>query len=267
MGKKDLAKALAGYLFEDEDALLRLDMSEYQERHTVSRLVGAPPGYVGYDQAGELTEAVRRRPYRVVLFDQIEKAHPDVFNTPLQIMDDGRLTDAHGRHVDFRNTVLILTPNLGTGGDRQDQMGFVRTTDESQRERQRGSVERELKRTFRPEFLNRLDDIIVFEPLTEAELAQVADLLFDEVRERLAERRVGFRVTEAAKEALVQAGLDPDLGARAMRRIIGGVVENELAKGVLAGEFGEGDRVLVDGDADGAYLFVREESRETAAVG
>ena len=266
VGKTYLAKALAGYLFDDEDALLRLDMSEYQERHTVSRLVGAPPGYVGYDQAGELTEAVRRRPYRVVLFDEIEKAHPDVFNTLLQIMDDGRLTDAHGRHVDFRNTVLILTSNLGTGGDRQDQMGFVRTTDESQRERQRGSVERELKRTFRPEFLNRLDDIIVFEPLTEAELAQVADLLFDEVRERLAERHVDFRVTEAAKEALVKAGFDPDLGARPLRRTIERNVENELAKRVLAGEFGEGDCVVVDIDEDGEYTFTRERAREGVSV-
>ncbi len=265
VGKTYLAKALAGYLFDDEDALLRLDMSEYQERHTVSRLVGAPPGYVGYDQAGELTEAVRRRPYRVVLFDEIEKAHPDVFNTLLQIMDDGRLTDAHGRHVDFRNTVVILTSNLGTG-ERQGPLGFVRTVDESQRERQRGSVERELKRTFRPEFLNRLDDIIVFEPLTEAELAQVADLLFDEVRERLAERHVDFRVTEAAKEALVKAGFDPDLGARPLRRTIERNVENELAKRVLAGEFGEGDCVVVDIDEDGEYTFTRERAREGVSV-
>ena len=266
VGKTHLAKALAEYLFDDEDALLRLDMSEYQERHTVSRLVGAPPGYVGYEQAGEFTEAVRRRPYQVILFDEIEKAHPDVFNTLLQIMDDGRLTDAHGRTVDFRNTVLILTSNLGTGTTRSE-IGFVRPKSDSERSSMQRNVEGALKQTFRPEFLNRLDDVIVFEPLTEPEIAQIADLLFEEVRERLAERGVEFRVSEAAKQALVKEGYDPDFGARPMRRIIERRVENELAKRVLAGEFGEGDRVLVDVDADGAYLFGREESREAAAVG
>ena len=265
VGKTYLAKALAEYLFDDEDALLRLDMSEYQERHTVSRLMGAPPGYVGYDQAGELTEAVRRRPYQVVLFDEIEKAHPDVFNTLLQIMDDGRLTDAHGRHVDFRNTVVILTSNLGTG-ERQEPMGFVRTHSDSEREELRDNVEKELKKAFRPEFLNRLDEVVVFEPLTEPEIAEIAVLILDEVRERLSERSVDFRVTEAAKAALVKEGYDPDYGARPLRRTIERRVENELAKRVLAGEFDEGDCVVVDIDGAGEYTFAREQAREEVGV-
>jgi ATP-dependent Clp protease ATP-binding subunit ClpC len=265
VGKTYLAKALAEYLFDDEDAVLRLDMSEYGERHTVSRLMGAPPGYVGYDQAGELTEAVRRRPYQVVLFDEIEKAHPDVFNTLLQIMDDGRLTDAHGRHVDFRNTVVILTSNVGTG-EKQGPLGFVRTSNEGEREQLRKSVEAGLKKVFRPEFLNRLDDIIVFEPLTEAEVSLIAELLFDEVRERLSERQIDFRVTEAAKASLLKEGFDADFGARPMRRIVEKRVENELAKRILAGEFAEDDCVVVDVDDDGAYSFTREEARAEVAV-
>ena len=266
VGKTYLAKALAEYLFDDEDALLRLDMSEYQERHTVSRLMGAPPGYVGYEQAGELTEAVRRRPYQVVLFDEIEKAHPDVFNTLLQIMDDGRLTDAHGRHVNFRNTVVILTSNLGTG-ERQGPLGFVRTHSDSEREELRGNVEKELKKVFRPEFLNRLDEVVVFEPLTEPEIAEIAGLILDEVRERLAERSVDFRVTDAAKAALVTEGYDPNFGARPLRRTIERRVENELAKRVLAGEFDEGDCVAVDIDDSGEYTFTREQAREEVGVG
>ena len=210
VGKTELAKALAEYLFDDEEALLRLDMSEYQERHTVSRLVGAPPGYVGYDEAGGLTEAVRRRPYQAVLFDEIEKAHPDVFNTLLQILEDGRLTDAHGRTVDFRNTVIILTSNLGTS-EKVATIGFQRTKSDDEREARHRNVEEALRLAFRPEFLNRIDEIIVFESLTEAEIAQVADLLLDEVRERLAERSVDFRVTEEAKAALVKEGYDPHL--------------------------------------------------------
>ena len=257
VGKTHLAKGLAGYLFDDEDALLRLDMSEFQERHTVSRLFGAPPGYVGYEQAGELTEAVRRRPYQVILFDEIEKAHPDVFNALLQIMDDGRLTDAHGRVVDFRNTVVILTSNLGTG-EKQGSIGFLRPQSESEREGLVRSVEEALKRTFRPEFLNRVDDTIVFEPLTEPEIAQIADLMFEEVRERLAERQVDFVVSEAARERLVKEGYDPDFGARPLRRTIERRVENPLAKRVLGGEFEAGDRVLVDVSEDGEFTFARE---------
>lgn len=265
VGKTYLAKTLAEYLFDDEDALLRIDMSEYQERHTVSRLMGAPPGYVGYDQAGELTEAVRRRPYQVVLFDEIEKAHPDVFNTLLQIMDDGRITDAHGRHVDFRNTVVILTSNLGTR-ERQGPLGFVRTQNDSEREQLRKNVEEGLKNTFRPEFLNRLDEIIVFEPLTEPEIAEIADLVIDEVRERLSERNVDFRVTEGAKAALVKEGFDPDFGARPLRRTVERRVENEVAKRILAGEFVDGDCVVVDVDNANEYSFMRERASEQENV-
>ena len=266
VGKTELAKALAEYMFNDEDALLRLDMSEYQERHTVSRLVGAPPGYIGFDQAGGLTEAVRRRPYQVVLFDEIEKAHPDVFNALLQILEDGRLTDTHGRTVDFRNTVVILTSNLGTTGP-TGTIGFGRTRSDDERETRRRNVDEALKQAFRPEFLNRLDEIIVFEALTAAEIAQVADLLLAEVSERLAERGLDFRVTEAAKAALVDEGFDPDFGARPLRRTIQRRVENELARRVLAGEFGEGDVVVVGRDGEGGeYTFSAERAREEVAV-
>jgi len=263
VGKTHLARALAEYMFDDADALLRLDMSEYQERHTVSRLMGAPPGYVGFEQAGELTEAVRRRPYQVILFDEIEKAHPDVFNTLLQIMDDGHLTDSHGRRVNFRNTVVIMTSNLGTGM-RQEALGFVRTRNDGERESLTRNVEEALKRAFRPEFLNRIDEIVVFEPLTEPEIAQVADLIFDEVRERLAERNVDFSVSEAAKQALVREGYDPNFGARPLRRTIERRVENELAKRILAGEFDDGDRVVVDVNEQGEYTFSQQ--REAVAV-
>ena len=265
VGKTELAKALAEYLFDDADALLRLDMSEYQERHTVSRLVGAPPGYVGYDDAGGLTEAVRRRPYRVVLFDEIEKAHPDVFNALLQILEDGRLTDAHGRTADFRNTVLILTSNLGEGG-KAGAMGFARTGGEREREARRSAAEEALRGAFRPEFVNRLDEIVVFEALTEAEIAQVADLLLAEVGERLAERGVGVRVTEEAKAALAREGFDPAFGARPLRRTIQRRVGNELARRLLAGEFAEGDTAVVGLGADGEYAFAAEPAREVAAV-
>jgi ATP-dependent Clp protease ATP-binding subunit ClpC len=269
VGKTELAKALAEYMFDDDDALLRLDMSEYQERHTVSRLVGAPPGYVGYDQAGGLTEAIRRRPYQVVLFDEIEKAHPDVFNTLLQILEDGRLTDSHGRTADFRNSVIILTSNLGTGATAHGALGFQagqRARSESERETRRRNVEDALKQAFRPEFINRIDEVIVFDPLSETELAMIADLLVDEVRARLAERDVHFEVTARAREALVKEGYDPTYGARPLRRTIQRRVENPLAKRVLAGDFPPGTRVEVDLDASGDYTFERIEAAEPIAV-
>ena len=267
VGKTELAKALAEYLFDDQDALIRLDMSEYQERHTVSRMVGAPPGYIGYDQAGGLTEAVRRRPYQVVLFDEIEKAHPDVFNTLLQILEDGRLTDSHGRTVDFRNTVIILTSNLGTGAAAHGPLGFTtRARNESERDSRLRNVEDALKQSFRPEFLNRLDEVIVFEPLTQTEIALVAGLLLQEVRDRLAERDVYFDVTDAARTALVKEGYDPEFGARPLRRTIQRRIENPLAKRVLAGDFAPGDRVRVDLDAAGDYTFTRVEASEPIAV-
>ena len=256
VGKTYLARSLAEYLFDDADALIRIDMSEYQERHTVSRLLGAPPGYVGFEQAGELTEAVRRRPYRVILFDEIEKAHPDIFNTLLQVMDDGRLTDAHGRTVDFRNTVIVLTSNLGTGA-KETAIGFRRATSDGDADRQRKTIEQSLKQAFRPEFLNRLDDIIVFEPLTEPEILRITGLEIDEVRERLSERRIELVVTEAARTALAQEGYDPDFGARPLRRTIERRVENPLAKQVLSGGYEAGDRITVD-YAGGAFTFARE---------
>ncbi len=258
VGKTELAKALAEYLFDDQDALLRLDMSEYQERHTVSRLVGAPPGYVGFDNAGGLTEAIRRRPYQVILFDEIEKAHPDVFNTLLQILEDGRLTDSHGRTADFRNAVIIMTSNLGSGAAAHGPLGFqaqTRARNEAERDTRRRNVEDALKQTFRPEFINRIDEIIVFDPLTETELALIADLLLDEVSTRLAERDVTFEVTDAARDALVKEGFDPTYGARPLRRTIQRHVENPLAKRVLAGDFPPGTRARVALDGQGAYTF------------
>ncbi|MEK7693664.1 MAG: AAA family ATPase, partial [Chloroflexota bacterium] len=222
VGKTELARALAGYMFDDEEAMIRLDMSEYQERHTVSRILGAPPGYVGYEEGGSLTEAVRRRPYRVVLFDEIEKAHPDLFNVLLQILDDGRLTDGQGRTVDFRNTIIIMTSNLGTSSDNKGRFGFVssRAQDDGQREVRQEQVEKALREAFRPEFLNRIDEIIVFEPLTEKELARIVELMLHEVLDRLSDRQVAFEVTEAAKAELVKEGYDRVYGARPLRRTV-----------------------------------------------
>ncbi|MGI8925201.1 MAG: ATP-dependent Clp protease ATP-binding subunit [Tepidiformaceae bacterium] len=255
VGKTELARALAEYLFDDEDAMIRLDMSEFQERHTVSRLIGAPPGYVGYEEGGGLTEAVRRRPYRVILFDEIEKAHPDVFNTLLQILEDGRLTDGHGRTVDFRNTVIVMTSNLGTGAQERATLGFTRRTDGvNEHEQLKESVEKALRQHFRPEFLNRIDEIIVFEPLTRAELDRIVELLAEEVRARMVEREIDFELTLAARDELVREGYDPAYGARPLRRTVQRRIENELARRVLTGEFHEGQRVLVD-FVDGQFRF------------
>ncbi|MGH2586207.1 MAG: ATP-dependent Clp protease ATP-binding subunit [Dehalococcoidia bacterium] len=265
VGKTELAKALAELLFDDEDAIVRLDMSEYQERHTVSRLIGAPPGYVGYEEGGGLTEAVRRRPYRVILFDEIEKAHPDVFNTLLQILEDGRLTDGQGRTVDFRNTVIIMTSNLGTSGGSKS-IGLQlnkRTENTADRQRLEENVTRALREHFRPEFLNRIDEIIVFEPLTERELEQIVELMVAEVGARLEERGVRLSLTEAAKEALVNEGYDPTYGARPLRRVIQRQVENQVSKRLLAGEFQEGDTVRVDHTAEG-YTFAKASAAAAA---
>jgi ATP-dependent Clp protease ATP-binding subunit ClpC len=257
-GKTETARALAEYLFDDEDALVRVDMSEYGERHTVSRLIGAPPGYVGYDEAGGLTEQVRRRPYSVLLFDEIEKAHPEVLNVLLQVMEDGRLTDGHGRTVDFRNTVVIMTSNLGSSQDTRSPFGFQteRTANEEERDRLRKNVERALQSFFRPEFLNRIDEIIIFEPLTEKELRFIVDIMVREVAERLVERRITLTLSDAAKEALVKEGYDRVYGARPLRRTIERRVENPLSRRILAGDFVEGDHVSVD-YADGEYTFTK----------
>jgi ATP-dependent Clp protease ATP-binding subunit ClpC len=248
VGKTELAKALAEFMFDDEDAMVRIDMSEYREQHTVSRLFGAPPGYVGYEEGGQLTEAVRRRPYQIVLFDEIEKAHPDVWNALLQILEDGRLTDGQGRVVDFRNTVLIMTSNIGTqyakmGGT----LGFLRSTDASDEEREaKKAIEEGLKRTFRPEFLNRVDEIIIFHPLTLEHVEKIVDLQMKEIRERLAERGVGIELTEAARKWLAREGYDPAFGARPLRRTLQRYVESPLSKRILRGEFQPGDRVVAD---------------------
>jgi len=239
VGKTELARALAEFMFDDERAMIRLDMSEYQERHTVSRLVGAPPGYVGYEEGGQLTEAVRRRPYSVVLLDEIEKAHAEVFDVLLQVLDDGRLTDGQGRTVDFRNTVLIMTSNV--------------RTPEAMRE------------LFRPEFLNRIDEIVELEPLSREQLAEVAELQLERLRERLAERRISLDLTDAAKEVLAEAGWDPTYGARPLKRAIQRLIENPLASRLLSGEFAEGDTIRIDAQG-GELVFERAEDAQPAAA-
>ncbi len=267
VGKTELARTLARFLFDDEDAMVRLDMSEYQERHTVSRLIGAPPGYVGYEEGGQLTEMVRRRPYRVILLDEIEKAHPEVFNTLLQLLDDGRLTDGHGRTVDFKNTVVIMTSNAGVELIRREtEIGFAAPRDGTKARKQgyesmREKVMGEVKKTFRPEFLNRLDEIIVFHELTEEQLRSIVDLMVKDLQKRLAERKLGIEVTEAAKLWLAKEGFDPVYGARPLRRAIERYVENPLSTKILRGEFKEGDTVVVDLGKDG-LMFTAQVAAE-----
>ncbi|PKB65491.1 MAG: Clp protease [SAR202 cluster bacterium Io17-Chloro-G2] len=258
VGKTELAKALAQFLFDDESNMVRIDMSEYMEKHTVSRLIGAPPGYVGYDEGGQLTEAVRRRPYRVVLFDEIEKAHPEVFSILLQIMDDGRLTDGHGRTVDFRNTVIIMTSNLGTGDIARQPFGFRTEGPDkaAEEDRQRKSVNDALKKAFRPEFLNRIDDTVIFHALDQEQIVQVVGLMVKDVQDRVAERGITFELTEAAGDWLAKEGFDPQFGARPLRRAIQRYLENPLSKGLLSGDFEEGDHVVVDAGAAGLELTV-----------
>jgi ATP-dependent Clp protease ATP-binding subunit ClpB len=253
VGKTELARALARQLFDDEDALVRLDMSEYQERHTVSRLIGAPPGYVGYEEGGQLTEAVRRRPYRVVLFDEIEKAHSDVFNVLLQVLDDGRLTDGHGRTVDFKNTVIIMTSNLGSR-----YLQHLNPTDAAQFEMARVQVIDEVRRTFRPEFLNRIDEILVFRPLTADHIRQIVDLQLRDLAARLADQKIALEVSAAARDYLAREGYNPDLGARPLRRVIQREVENRLARLVLAAELRAGQTAVVDYADGGLRISARE---------
>ncbi len=267
VGKTELARSLAWFLFDDENAMLRLDMSEYQERHTVSRLIGAPPGYVGFDEGGQLTEAVRRRPYRVILLDEIEKAHPEVFNTLLQILDDGRLTDGHGRTVDFKNTVIIMTSNAGVDLIKKaSAIGFSSRKDEGQARKQgyedmKEKVMTEVKKLFRPEFINRLDDIIVFHELNEDQIRQIVEFMATDVAKRLTERKIGLEITDAAKSWLAKAGFDPVYGARPLRRAIERFVENPLSSRILAGDFKEGDVVVVDLKED-ELTFTTKDSTE-----
>jgi len=252
VGKTELARTLAWFLFDDENAMVRLDMSEYQERHTVSRLIGAPPGYIGYEEGGQLTEAVRRRPYRVILLDEIEKAHPEVFNSLLQVLDDGRLTDGHGRTVDFKNTVVIMTSNTGVELiKREVSLGFAPQKGGAKARQQsyegmKEKVMTEVKKTFRPEFLNRLDETIVFHELTEEQLRQIVDLMVKDLQERLVERKLGLEMTDGAKLWLAKVGFDPLFGARPLRRAVERYVENPLSSKILRGEFNEGDKVVVD---------------------
>jgi ATP-dependent Clp protease ATP-binding subunit ClpB len=255
VGKTELARALAEFLFDDEQAMVRIDMSEYMEKHTVSRLIGAPPGYVGYEEGGQLTEAVRRKPYTVVLLDEVEKAHKDVFNVLLQIMDDGRLTDGHGRTVDFKNTVLIMTSNLGSqhmvdlGPDQETQI--------------REKVMDALKAQFRPEFLNRVDEVIIFHQLSREHIKQIVDLQFVGLKKRLTERHIDVELSEKAKELLVKEGYDPAYGARPLKRAIQRIILDPLARNVLEGEFREGDIVMVDAKGDSIVFSKQEVSENT----
>lgn len=260
VGKTLLAKALAEFLFDSEDALVRIDMSEYREQHTVSRLFGAPPGYVGYEEGGQLTEAIRRRPYRVVLFDEIEKAHPDVWNSLLQILDDGRLTDGQGRTVDFRNTVIIMTSNLGTEFARRGgALGFVPSNDE-QTVVDHKRIEKSIRETFRPEFVNRIDEIIIFNPLSQEHMGHIVDLEMREISERLAERGLTVELTESARHWLAAEGFDPQYGARPLRRALQHYVESPLSVKLLRGEFTTSDIILVD--SDGAQIIFTRKGRE-----
>jgi len=260
VGKTELARALAGFLFDDESSMIRIDMSEYMEKHAISRLIGAPPGYIGYDEGGQLTEAVRRRPFRVILFDEIEKAHPDVFNLMLQILEDGRLTDGHGRSVDFSNALIVMTSNLGTQGTDRPAMGFRKGDDsnEAMRQKQHEAIEEALKKTFRPEFLNRIDGTLIFDPLTPDEIHLIVDLMVVDINTRLADLGIIAELTTAAREWLSKEGFDPVFGARPLRRALQRFVENPLAKGILSGEFTKGSHVLVDMD-DNKLAFTKIE--------
>jgi ATP-dependent Clp protease ATP-binding subunit ClpC len=266
VGKTELTKALAAYFFGAEDAMIRLDMSEYMERHTVSKLIGSPPGYVGYNEGGQLTEAVRRKPYTVVLFDEIEKAHPDVFNLLLQILEDGRLTDAKGRTVDFKNTMLIMTSNIGSkviekgGGGLGFEFGESEV--DSQYNRIRSLVNEELKQYFRPEFLNRLDEIIVFRQLTKPEVKEIADILLNEVFKRLLEKNISLQVTERFKDRLVEEGYNPSYGARPLRRAIMRLLEDSLAEEILSGKIKEEDTIVVDVNEEGQVAVIHSEKTQ-----
>ncbi|MBV9761670.1 MAG: ATP-dependent chaperone ClpB [Acidobacteriaceae bacterium] len=262
VGKTELARALAEFLFDDERAMIRIDMSEYQEKHTVSRLIGAPPGYVGYDEGGQLTEAVRRRPYSVVLFDEIEKAHHDVFNALLQVLDDGRLTDGQGRTVDFKNVIVIMTSNVGSHRILEYRGAF----EGEEYRRMKDAVLDELRRSFRPEFLNRLDEIIVFHALSEEHLKEIVEIQLETLRARLEERHITLQLTDAARTRLVRSGYDPNYGARPLKRAIQREIENPLARKIVAGDVHEGQTVWIDADPNGPGLAFRAEAGQQAEV-
>jgi ATP-dependent Clp protease ATP-binding subunit ClpC len=258
VGKTELARGLARFLFADEAALIRVDMSEYMEKFSVSRLIGAPPGYVGYEDSGTLTKAVRRKPYSVILLDEIEKAHPDVFNILLQVLDEGHLTDNYGRVIDFKNTVVIMTSNVGARDITKNKtLGFTAGDTRLTFERMSEKVKEELKNVFNPEFLNRLDDVIVFHPLTREHIAQIVQILLKDVRKRLAEEELTLSLTEAAVDFLVKHGYDEAYGARPLRRAIQRWIEDPLSEKILVGEFSRGDELEVDVSPDGAKLDFR----------
>jgi ATP-dependent Clp protease ATP-binding subunit ClpB len=258
VGKTETARALADFLFDDERAMVRIDMSEYMEKHAVARLIGAPPGYVGYEEGGQLTEAVRRRPYSVILFDEIEKAHPDVFNILLQILDDGRLTDSQGRTVDFRNTVIIMTSNIGSTFILEHARGdwaIVET-----------QVMAEMRRVFKPEFLNRVDDVIIFRPLGQEQIEKIVDLQLKRLERLLADRKITILVTPEAKHVLAEEGYDPAFGARPLKRSIQRLIQNPLAMAVLDGRFSDGDTVVVDVGSGGQLQLHRPMEREVVSA-
>jgi ATP-dependent Clp protease ATP-binding subunit ClpC len=266
VGKTLLSKALAEFMFGDEDALIRIDMSEYMEKHNVSRLIGAPPGYVGYEEGGQLTERIRRRPYSVVLLDEIEKAHPDVFNMLLQIMEEGQLTDSFGRHVDFRNVVLILTSNIGSdliknkGG-----FGFSKPNEESSYEKMKQTLQTELERYFRPEFLNRLDDTIVFRPLNRNDLVAIVEYELRKVRKRLVDKNMTLELEDSAKDFLIEKGYNPDFGARPLRRALEQQLEDPLSEAILRGEFKPNQHIKVRREAELPHLTFNAMDRDPAA--
>jgi ATP-dependent Clp protease ATP-binding subunit ClpC len=275
VGKTELTKALARFIFGSEDALIQLDMSEFMERHTVSRLVGAPPGYVGYEEAGQLTEAIRRRPYSIIVFDEIEKAHPEAHNMLLQIMEEGHLSDARGRKVDFRNAIIVMTSNVGADViKRQSSLGFSLRRDEIIEEKEsydemRKKLLDSLKRIFRPEFINRLDSVIVFRSLSKEDIQKIVILELDKVAQRVQEQEIVLRATPEALSQLADEGYDPEMGARPLRRVIQQKVEDPLSDALLAGDFENGDLILVDIDADNKIVLHRgeKETKETQEVG
>jgi ATP-dependent Clp protease ATP-binding subunit ClpC len=270
VGKTEMVRSLAWFMFGDENAMIRLDMSEYQEEHTTARLIGAPPGYVGYDEGGQLTEAIRRRPYSIILLDEIEKAHPKVFNTLLQVMDDGRLTDGHGRTVNFKNTVIVMTSNAGVDViRREDHLGFTTQRDTAATQAQRyedmkKKVTDEVKKLFRPEFLNRLDDIIVFHELSEEQLKAIVDLMLKDLQKRLSEHKVSLELTDKARAWLAREGYDPIFGARPLRRVIERHIENPLSGKLLRGELKDGDLVRIDIDKEGKLAFTNRAAVKAA---
>nr|MDQ3073850.1 AAA family ATPase [Bacteroidota bacterium] len=263
VGKTELARALAEFLFNDENMMTRIDMSEYQERHSVSRLIGAPPGYVGYEEGGQLTEAVRRKPYSVVLLDEIEKAHPDVFNILLQVLEDGRLTDNKGRVVNFKNTIIVMTSNLGSHIIREN---FSKTNEENIYgiiESTRIEVMELLKQTIRPEFLNRIDDIIMFKPLSSNEVTDIVRIQFNSLRKLLAQNDVAIEATEEAIKALSAQGYEPEFGARPLKRVLQREIINKLSKYLLAGEVNKDEKIVVDVDKNGEFVFTNQSGELT----